>query len=89
MESEGQPMKWHNNMIQVYKSGSVGKCPCCNSSDTDYMFYKHDSKRSFMQIWCNSCDEQIHVDGGAIPLNRKRMDFEDALKERENYLLTV
>ena len=69
-------MKWIKKISQIHEKGIVGKCPYCNSADTDYMYFDKGDNRSFLHIWCNSCAEQVHVDGGAIPHNRKHMNFE-------------
>ena len=72
-------MKWRDNMISVHEKGIVGNCPYCKSSDTDYIFWENDNERGSLNIWCNSCNERVHVDCGSIPQNRKRMKLEEVL----------
>ena len=72
-------MKWRDNMINIHEKGIVGNCPYCKSSDTDYIFWENGNERGSLNIWCNSCNERIHVDCGNIPQNRKRMKLDEAL----------
>ena len=72
-------MKWRDNMISVHKDGVVGKCPSCMSLDTDYKYLEHRDGRGSLNIWCNSCKEQVHIDCGFVPRNRKHKAIDKAV----------
>ena len=77
-------MKWLKNLKVFALEGKVGDCPYCRSEDTDYMYYKRTDMRSYLEMWCNSCDERIHIDCGSVPPNRKYKSAEKASEfERE------
>ena len=73
-------MKWNDNLVQISKDGTVGDCPYCKSSNTDYVFWENKNGRGSLNIWCNSCGERIHVDCSSVPENRKRISLEMALE---------
>ena len=72
-------MKWRDSIVRISKDGTVGNCPYCKSSDTDYVFVEHEDGRGYLNVWCESCGEQAHIDCCSIPSNRKYISFEDAL----------
>ena len=74
-------MKWKKNLILLTKEGIVGKCPFCNSEDTDYVYIKKKSGRPCLDIWCNNCSESEHFDCGFVPHDRKYISMEQALAE--------
>jgi len=64
-------MKWKKNLLSINKYGNVGSCPYCDSDNTDYMYYKFPDGRGCIDVWCNVCNERVHVDCRFIPDNRK------------------
>ena len=76
-------MKWLDNIKQVGKNGIVGDCPHCGGIDTDYVFVEYDDGRGYLDIWCNSCKDSVHVDCVTIPHDRKWTTAAALKEERE------
>ena len=72
-------MKWNNNLCQIHKNGTVGECPYCGSVNTDYAYAEKEEGRAYLDVWCNSCNEQVHVDCRFVPENLKHMSVASAV----------
>ena len=73
-------MKWLDNIKRIYNDGTVGICPFCKSSETEYIFVEHENGHGYLNICCNSCKEQVHIDCKSIPDNRNCMSLDTALE---------
>jgi hypothetical protein len=62
-------MKWLKNLESLSDKGSVGTCPHCGSSDTDYCYtaVDLDTRMGFCDLWCNSCKHGFHVSRVKVP----------------------
>ena len=72
-------MKWNSSLVQISTNGTVGVCPYCGSEDTDFLFVDKKSGRGYLDVWCNSCKEQVHVDCGHDPRNHKHKQVDKAI----------
>ena len=51
-------MSWIQNIETLATTGSVGKCPCCKSDNTDYNATKLTSDdMGYAIMWCNDCKQ--------------------------------
>ncbi len=68
-------MKWLKNLELLSKNGETGKCPFCNSDDTDYAVEVIDEKEMIGHgaIWCNECKKAFHI---------SRMQVTEKLKKK-------
>ncbi len=60
--------KWAKNITSIAFNKTPGKCPKCNSDNTDYATRIVDEKTStgFGVIWCNVCKGSIRLSGMTI-----------------------
>ena len=56
-------MKWLDNLKNITLERTVGKCPICGSSHTDYKCSVLDGESGlgYMDIWCADCLNAFHV----------------------------
>ena len=54
-------MKWINNLINLNKTGLVGKCPYCGKENTRSRFQKVDGDMGVGDIWCEDCKKAFHI----------------------------
>ena len=70
-------MKWIKILPQIHAKiqdcGTVGKCPYCDSEDTDYFVSEKENGRGYLDVWCNSCGERVHFDSCYMPEDCKHM----------------
>lgn len=54
-------MKWVPNMESVIKNHNAGKCPFCDSTDTDFAVVQIVKNLGYCAIWCNDCKQGVHI----------------------------
>lgn len=54
-------MKWLKNLENIANKKSVGRCPICNSYDTDYTLVGKIGSVGFGEVWCNDCKNAYHM----------------------------
>ncbi len=54
-------MKWLDNLNSVLNEHTAGKCPCCNSVNTDYRLIENSDGYGYGDIWCNDCKNAFHI----------------------------
>lgn len=59
-------MKWLKNIENIAESKKVGKCPICNSDDTDYTMIGEINSFGYGEMWCNNCKSAYHLSGVKI-----------------------
>lgn len=64
-------MKWLKNLENLASTGEVGKCPHCQSDDTDYCYtvVNEKTRLGYGDLWCNSCKRGFHL--SRIMVDRK------------------
>ena len=65
--------KWIDSLKSISDQGSVGSCPFCGSTNTDYKcsVVIPENRNGYMDIWCNNCKKAFHVSRMQIPKNMK------------------
>ena len=53
-------MKWLDN-INIIATHNAGKCPFCNSENTDYRIINLSSDIGYGDVWCNDCKKAFHI----------------------------
>ena len=53
--------RWIPNMQNITEKHTVGKCPFCQSENTDFSVVEILNKQGYCSIWCNNCKEGIHI----------------------------
>lgn len=48
-------MKWQKNLENLATKGKIGKCPYCQSENTDYNATKVVDNMGYAVMWCNDC----------------------------------
>ena len=48
-------MKWLDNITNIIATHNAGKCPFCNSENTDYRIINLSSDIGYGDVWCNDC----------------------------------
>lgn len=56
-------MKWLKNLENLADAGIVGKCPYCQSDDTDhcYTLVNEKTQLGYGDLWCNHCKQGFHL----------------------------
>ena len=55
-----ETMSWANNFHSIKNNGTVGRCPFCESDNTDYYFNPPEGAENYtMKIWCNDCKKAL------------------------------
>lgn len=56
-------MKWLKNLESLATTGIVGKCPICQSDNTDYCYtvINEDTRLGYGDLWCNICKSGFHL----------------------------
>ena len=69
-------MRWLNNLKSVFEKNDSGRCPYCNSADTDYGFVLIDEKNNMGcgAIWCNQCRQAYYI---------SRIEITDGMRIKE------
>lgn len=49
------------NIENIAENKKVGKCPMCNSDDTDYTLVGEINAYGYGEIWCNHCKSAYHL----------------------------
>ena len=52
--------KWTENANSMINKGEAGKCPYCESNNTDYKIGTVANKMGYADVWCNDCKKAIH-----------------------------
>lgn len=62
-------MKWLENINNIAKGISPGKCPYCGSENTDYgcTVVIPEKRLGHMTVWCNDCLRAHHMSRMEIP----------------------
>ena len=55
-------MKWLNNLISYCKTGEMGKCPECKSSEIEVTEHINGERKS-LTFHCEHCGASNHFDG--------------------------
>ena len=74
-------MKWAKNIKSIADTYTVGECPFCGSSDTDYKATQISDKIGCMDIWCNDCKRWYHASRVLITENFKNFKKTGELPE--------
>lgn len=54
-------MKWLKNIENISENKKAGKCPMCDSDDTDYTLIGKTDEYGYGEIWCNNCKSAYHL----------------------------
>ena len=54
-------MKWLDNITNIIATPNAGKCPFCNSENTDYRIINLSSDIGYGDVWCNDCKKAFHI----------------------------
>ena len=54
-------MKWLDNITNIIATHNAGKCPFCNSENTDYRIINLSSDIGYGDVWCNDCKKAFHI----------------------------
>ena len=54
-------MKWLDNITNIIATYNAGKCPFCNSENTDYRIINLSSDIGYGDVWCNDCKKAFHI----------------------------
>lgn len=54
-------MKWLDNITNIIATHNTGKCPFCNSENTDYRIINLSSDIGYGDVWCNDCKKAFHI----------------------------
>lgn len=62
-------MKWLENINNIAKGISPGKCPYCGSENTDYgcTVVIPEKRLGHMTVWCNDCLRAYHMSRMEVP----------------------
>jgi len=71
MKRCGKDDKVGKEFIDADQTGNSGRCPHCDSSDTDYVIVQNPA---FIEVWCNACGKYENMSyRGTPPAGRKVM----------------
>lgn len=54
-------MRWLKNIENIAEKNAPGKCPFCNSLNTDYSAIRIKNEYGYCVIWCNDCKHAFNV----------------------------
>ncbi len=54
-------MKWLENINNIFENKETGKCPFCNSENTNYRIVRFAVDFGSCDIWCEDCKKAFHM----------------------------
>lgn len=75
-------MKWLKNLESLAVNNEPGKCPICDSKNTDYGFsvVVEESSMGFGAIWCNDCHNGYYISRVKIEKGMKLQSVPEGIK---------
>lgn len=52
---------WIENLQNIAQTKTSGKCPYCESENTNYTLIGDVGKIGYGEVWCNDCKHAYHI----------------------------